>query len=254
MAGEKIAGHAGESTQDFVFNTGKAFVVNSAKAFLALFSVNATVAPKLPEVVKAAVSSVAQAANAALHIVGANSPKLDFMGHDQLHPLAESYYSQVPLRYGDYVAKMSVTPASPELRAMIDQQLELTDENGLRRLAVAHCQAHGAAFDVNVQLAVDETRTPIEDAAVEWPEDVTPYRRVARLVLPPQDAFDPALQKAVDYDLSFSPAHALAAHRPLGSIMRARLATYPKLAALRRSENGRPVAEPASVDSLPHRP
>jgi hypothetical protein len=45
--------------------------------------------------------------------------------------------------------------------------------------------------------------------------------------------------------LSFQPAHALAAHRPLGSLMRARLVTY------RHQENRQQQVEPTSVSQVP---
>ena len=50
--------------------------------------------------------------------------------------------------------------------------------------------------------------------------------------------------------VSFRPAHSLAAHRPLGSLMRARLKTYPALAAFRQGRNGARPAEPTALDKL----
>ena len=58
------------------------------------------------------------------------------------------------------------------------------------------------------------------------------------LILPMQTAFDPA-KNAFFEDLSFSPAHSLAAHRPLGSVNRARLAAYRILSQKHLSENGK---------------
>ncbi len=250
VQGDLLPGHT-EPTQDFVLNNGKTFVVGSAKAFLAMFSVNATVAPKLPEGVKGATSTVSLATNTALGALGMNSPKLDFFGHPKYHPLTESYFSQVPIRYGDYIAKLGVTPASPLLRELYQQALEINDENGLRTAVVKYFRENDAQFDINIQLCTDLKKMPIEDSSVEWPEEVSPYRKVARLVLPRQAAYDKPRQEFVDYNMSFSPAHALAAHRPLGSIMRARLATYPALATLRRQENNKPLIEPTSLGQIP---
>jgi hypothetical protein len=42
----------------------------------------------------------------------------------------------------------------------------------------------------------------------------------------------------------------LAAHRPLGSIMRARLRAYPALLAWRRERNGIPAREPHALDEV----
>ena len=53
-------------------------------------------------------SATSRATNAALNAVGLNSANLDFFGHPPFHPLAEAYYTQAPLRYGNYVAKLAV--------------------------------------------------------------------------------------------------------------------------------------------------
>ena len=72
---------------------------------------------------------------------------------------------------------------------------------------------------------VDAERTPIEDASVNWP---SPYTTVARLTLPKQDTDSTqgqALAKQVEGAI-FDPWQALAAHKPLGDVMRARKAVY----------------------------
>jgi hypothetical protein len=78
-----------------------------------------------------------------------------------------------------------------------------------------------------------------------------PYRPVARLTLPAQDAYSVGRQEFVEENLSFCPAHSLAAHRPLGSIMRARMRAYEVLGKARRAENGRPTREPRSIAEMP---
>ena len=106
-------------------------------------------------------------------------------------------------------------------------------------------------FDVRVQLNTGLAGMPIENAQAKWSEEESPYRTVARLTLPVQDAYTPTREDFVDGNLSFSPAHSLVEHRPLGSIARARLAAYTALAQIRRQENNRPQLEPASLDQVP---
>ncbi len=245
VEGPKLAGHEGATTQDFVFDTGKVFVNSNMKSFLATFTPNVKLAPKLPEAVKGAVSKVAGVANAAMNAVGVDAPKLDVFGHPTFHPLAEAYYSQIALRYGDYVAKIAFVPANPALDALRDIHVNMSDANALALATRSFFSSNDAVYDVKVQLATDETRMPVEDPMVEWPEDESPYRTVARLLLP-RHAAD-ASREAVGEDLSFSPAHALAAHRPLGSIGRARVAVYPVISTSRRRANGRPTTEPATL-------
>jgi hypothetical protein len=55
----------------------------------------------------------------------------------------------------------------------------------------------------------------------------------------------------VDEVLSFCPSHSLAAHRPLGSVMRARLRAYPAMSAWRRARNGTEGREPRSLEEIP---
>ncbi len=85
---------------------------------------------------------------------------------------------------------------------------------------------------------------------MEWPEDVSPYRTVATLEIAPQTAWSEE-RDAFFTPLSFRPAHSLAAHRPLGQIMRARLFVYERLVAFRRSRNGEAPAEPRSIGEVP---
>ena len=102
-----------------------------------------------------------------------------------------------------------------------------------------------------LQLCTDLDKMPVEDACVPWPEAESSYVAVARLVLPAQDAYSPARQAYFDEVLSFQPAHALHAHRPLGSVMRARLATYHALSAYRHEQNHWKQVKPSGVDQVP---
>ena len=249
--GPKLDGHEGNDTQDFVLATGPAFPQSSASTFLVAIKGLEKGTP-LPEAAKQAVSTANRAANAVVHAFGGDSPTFGFFGHTKRNPLADAYFSQAAIRYGDYVAKVGVFPVSPDLVAMVDQTLDTgADHDAFRTAVVAHMQAHGAEFELRVQLCTSLDRMPVEDASVPWPEGESPYVAVARLVLPVQDAYSPARQAYFDDVLSFQPAHALAAHRPLGSLMRARLATYQALSAYRHEQNHQKQVEPSGVDQVP---
>jgi hypothetical protein len=250
VEGLMLPAHEGATTQDFVLDTGKIFNAGTAKVFLAAITATETATP-MPEGVKAAVSSVSRVTNAALNLVGLNSANLDFYGHPFNHPLAESYFSQVPFRYGDYIAKLGVIPDTTALAKLAETEFKPQDENGLRTAVVQFFRDNPAEWDVKIQLCTDLKRMPVENAATEWPEDESPYRTVARLVIPPQEAFTPERQEGVDEDMLFCPAHSLAAHRPLGSISRARMRAYEVLGQARIRDNNRVVREPASVEELP---
>ena len=249
--GPKLGGHEGNTTQDFVLATGTAFAQSGASTFLVAIK-GLEKSTGLPEAAKQAVSTANRAANAVVHAFGGDSPTLGFFGHAKRNPLADAYFSQAAIRYGDHVAKVGVFPASLDLVAIIDQTLDTgADPDAFRTAVVTHMQAHGAEFELRVQLCTDLDQMPVEDASVPWPEEASPYVAVARLVLPAQDAYSPARQAYFDEVLSFQPAHALQAHRPLGSLMRARLATYQALSAYRHEQNHQRQVEPSGVDQVP---
>lgn len=249
--GPHLPGHESESTQDFVFGSGKVFPSAGPKAFLANAKLLALATPA-PEIFKHAVSAASRATNAIFHAVGGNSPDLDFLGHPRLLPLAESYYSQAPFRYGDYIAKFRIAPTSPELVARIGEHLDMGhDPDALRTFVREHVRVHGAEYTFAVQLCTDLATMPIENVRAEWPEDESPFVPVARLRFPPQDGWTDARSAYVDERLSFSPSHTLVAHRPLGGLNRARLQVYDAMARTRRLHNSTVAAEPADSCDMP---
>ncbi|MBE7210959.1 MAG: hypothetical protein INR65_08060 [Gluconacetobacter diazotrophicus] len=55
----------------------------------------------------------------------------------------------------------------------------------------------------------------------------------------------------VEERVAFRLAHSLAAHRPMGSLMRTRLAVYGAPAAKRQNHNGFVPAAPSGLDAVP---
>ena len=248
VEGEKLAGHDA-ATQDFVLDTGNRFAAGTAAQFLMNHRLLEH-APQVPDALKAAVSTVSRMGNKALHHLGADSPTLDFFGHSRVHPMAEAYFSQAPIRYGDYLAKVAVVPLARAQRALAAMKIDAEDPDALRTATVDYLREHDAEFEVRVQLCTNLDSMPVEDASVEWPEDESPYQPVARLSFARQEAFSDARRDFVD-GLSFCVSHSLKAHRPLGSIMRARLRAYPAMSRLRRETNGTPLGEPISINNVP---
>lgn len=130
------------------------------------------------------------------------------------------FYSAAPIACGPYAARVRLLPAGSEARPGAE-----ADWAGdfLARLARGPLQ-----FRLQLQFFVDEARTPIEDASVDWSEDVAPYVTVGVLTLPPQEVQmteGAALAAAIEA-AAFDPWTALMEHRPLGEVMRARKAVY----------------------------
>ncbi len=244
VEGERLDGAEG-STQDFVMANAPAFTAPDDAAFLKSLKLLAATTDT-PQVFKKAFSAVLRGAETVLEGLGTQSPTLIAMGgHPETHILGETFYSQVPLRWGDYVAKVAVAPVSPELTALTGASLNVNGRpNGLREAVSAYFAEHGGVWELRAQLRTDAETMPVEDASKPWPEEASPYVAVARLTVPRQDSWSEANVRRIDDGLAFNPWHALAAHRPLGAIMRARRAAYPASAGFRAAHNGCPIHEP----------
>jgi hypothetical protein len=175
----------------------------------------------------------------ALRIV--RSVKRTVLDSDVRSMATETYGGTAPIQFGPYAAKFTVRPPvgtePPREREQGDDFLREELEERLLNGDVV--------FDFVVQFFVDEARTPIEDTSVAWDPDVAPFVKVAELRIPRRDPADRAIDRETSDKvdaLSFSPWHALEAHRPLGSVMRARKVAYPPSADLRQH-----AAEPTQL-------
>lgn len=107
-------------------------------------------------------------------------------GHPLTHPLGETFYSQVPFRHGDYVAKIALAPVSPALKSLKNAPVPLHGRpNRLREAVIDFFRTDGTEWELCVQLRTNEATMPIEDASAEWPEGESPYLPVARVAVPP---------------------------------------------------------------------
>lgn len=242
--GTRLPGSEGDVTQDFVMVNGPAFSAPNAEKFLGVLKMLAGTTDKA-EGLKKVVSAIAQGTESIIEAFGGKSPTITTMGgQKETNILGETFYSQVPILYGDYVAKYSVAPLG-ELKDLTDAHIDTSDNPNVLRDAVArHFAAKGGDWEFRVQLCTDLETMPIEDASVVWPEERSAYLMVARLHVDPQPSWSPAKVTAIDEGLAFSPWHGLAAHRPLGSVMRARNTTYTSSANFRSKHNGCPIHEP----------
>ena len=245
VEGERLAGSENDSTQDFVLVNGPAFVAPDAAAFaksLKLLAATTNTGQAWKKLFSASLRGIVSLRTA----LGLESGSLKGLGGQPMtHPLGETFYTQSAFRYGDHVAKISVAPASSSLTALHDQPVPLAGKpNGLRGALIEYFARNGGIWDLRVQLRTNARTMPVEDASVPWPETESPYRTVARLTVEPQPAWSEARARQADDGLSFSPWHGIAAHKPLGSINRARREVYAMSAAFRAEHNGCPMREP----------
>ena len=248
VPGARLSDAPAQTSQDFVMVNGPAFQNANAKSFLSNVKLLAATTDKA-EGFKKAASAIFRGTEKVIEALGGESAKIKGMGgHPQTHPLGETFYTQVPLRYGDYVAKVSVAPASANLKALTDAPVDLDDApNGLREAVVSFFSAQSGDWELRVQLCRNLESMPIEDASAVWPEDQSPYITVARIHVAQQDAWSDTASPREEDALAFNPWNALDAHRPLGSINRVRKPVYAGSVDFRSRHNGCPIAEPRSA-------
>ena len=258
VPGERVANDVEGTSQDFVCINANAFGAPDAAGFLKqikLFDKNL----ETSEGVKHAVSVAARTTNAALKAVHLESATLEGIGAASTHILGESFSTVAPLRFGSYVAKIGFSPGSENLKKLTGESVDLSEAyNALEEMIKKFFRHEKAVWEVKAQLALDDTeepekdrKFPIEKADVTWPEEKSPWQVVARITVRPQDTYSDARQTFVDERLSFTPWHALAAHQPLGGIMRSRLKAYEEAAKYRAQRNERPRTDPRSIDEVP---
>ncbi|HVJ37113.1 MAG TPA: catalase family protein [Stenotrophomonas sp.] len=245
VEGARVQGGGEQHTQDFLMVNAPAFTSPGVKGFVNAARLLAATTERMPRT-KQVISATLRGLERGLEAMGGESRKLKGLGGEpQRHPLGETFFSQVPFLYGPHIAKFSLAPLSPALLALQDAELE--SEPDAQREAIAAFFANLDApveWSLRVQLCRDLERMPVEDAAVEWPQDASPFVPVARLIVPPQAAWE-AASAAREDALAFSPWHALAAHRPLGAINRARRVVMAASRHFRASFNRCPIHEPA---------
>ena len=172
---------------------------------------------------------------------------------NQTSPLDIRYWSTTPYLYGpNRCVKYSIVPTS-QFKSQLPQVLS---DHYLTENMEKHLAAHEASFDFMIQVQKDPGRMPVEDAGVEWSEKESPFIKVATIRIPSQ-AFRTAEREELAEDLSFSPAHSLIEHRPIGGINRARIEIYRHLSEFRHKQNNKQLMEPQisnrEMDSMPLR-
>ena len=160
--------------------------------------------------------------------------------HHDSSPLDIAYWSGMAYQFGeDRVVKYKLQPTS-----VFRSQLPATlTDDYLKENLARHLAEHPASFDFLVQFHQDETRTPIDDASIEWREEVSPFIKVATLELPVQKVDTPE-RKQLAEAIAYSPGNALMVHRPVGDLNLARVHLYRAMAGERRAMYGLEAVEP----------
>lgn len=168
------------------------------------------------------------------------------------HVFEQRYFSMTPYLLGQRYIKFSATPVACSTGAPLTLSGGATtaaDPNYLRNGMGAWLNEKDACFKLAVQPQTDPAAMPIEDPTIEWEEAKAPFITVA-IIRIPQQQFDSAAQQQFCENLSFTPWHSLAAHRPVGGINRVRKIVYETISKLRHKLNATPRVEPTGQETF----
>jgi hypothetical protein len=240
-----MARRAGELTQDFALVSHPTFFVKDARDYAILRSLVEARPDRLGEALGVTASTVA--------LMLQRLPELSIFARTLLrwarHPLAIEYHSLTPFLMGpEQAVKFSVRPSAASRELLDGRSLASSLRDCIERphdyLELALQRSLDALDGGQLELEFSvhlpsEAPLPVEDARVDWDERGASRVVAATLTIAAQDATS-AARKAMAEAMVVTPWHALAAHRPLGSLNRARLSTYVASAEERARANGWP--------------
>jgi hypothetical protein len=248
VPGDHLDGEQDSTTQDFIAVNGKQFNASSAKAFLKNLKLLAATTDRASWL-KELASKTLRGVEGVIEAVGGESAAVKALGgQPEVHILGESFFGQLPIRYGNYVAKFAVIPSNADLRALTDTHLDVdADPDALRTAVSEYFANRDAVWEFQVQLCSSVSEMPVEDAAAVWDEAKSPFVTVARLTAPSQKSWNGQATEDENDSLGFRPWNALVAHRPLGNIMRMRKLAYKQSQDFRSQRNPVYVQEPHAL-------
>jgi len=253
VEGDRLPGSEEETVQDFIMVNAKQFNSPDAKTFLKNLKLLASTTDRI-EHTKEVLSGALRTAEKLIEKTGKQSALLKTMGGEpETDILGESFFTQLALRYGTYIAKLALVPVSANLLSRKGKELPIgEDDNAIRTAVRQFFESQSGEWELRVQLCSDIHTMPTEDATVQWDETVSPFIAVARITAAPQPAWNQALSAAIDDGMGFSPWRGLAAHQPLGSIMRMRRHAYARAQQFRSERNYTPVRSPTGISAVPN--
>lgn len=252
VEGEQVLpARAREKTQDFLLVNMPFIAFGDVKSYWKIEQILERHADD-PDIVKKVTATLASGANKLLEIIGHPSPTLYGLSPRQTHILGETFYSMAAIRYGDYFGKICAAPLSENVRRLTGEPFDAEKNPSLLRdLVKDFFSREEAEYELRVQLCTDLEKMPVEDASIEWDENSSPYLPIGKITLTAQDTYSPPRRVFADDYLSFNPWHCIEEHRPLGSIMRARIKAYETSSKFRHEMNAVPRKEVNSIEEMP---
>lgn len=231
VAGEKILEREKQATtQDFIMINHPVFFANDAKRYLSFINdVNSH------NMIRKLHIPFALGFKGTMNALGARNSQI-------ANPLYARYWSMVPYQLGLSNDRQAVKYSVRACSATANNLPKNPGHDFLREALKNTLQQTDACMEFLIQPRTS-SKMLLEDSMTEWDEKAAPFYQVATIHIPKQN-FDTPEQNKFCENLSFTPWHALPAHKPLGAVNRMRKVIYENISRIRHDMNSASRQEP----------
>ena len=231
VSGEKILKSEKQATtQDFIMINHPVFFANDAKRYLSFINdVNSH------NMIRKLHIPFALGFKGTMNALGARNSQI-------ANPLYARYWSMVPYQLGLGNDRQAVKYSVRACSVTANNLPKNPSHDFLREALKNTLQQTDACMEFLIQPRTSN-KMLVEDSMTEWDEKAAPFYQVATIHIPKQN-FDTPEQNKLCENLSFTPWHALPAHKPLGAVNRMRKIIYENISRVRHNMNSAPRQEP----------
>lgn len=231
VSGQKILESEKQATtQDFIMINHPVFFANDAKRYLSFMNdVNSR------NMIRKLHIPVALGFKGTMNALSARNSQI-------ANPLYARYWSMVPYQLGFGNDRQAVKYSVRACSVTPNNLPKNPTHDFLREALKNTLQNSDACMEFLIQPRT-LSKMLVEDSMTEWDEKVAPFYQVATIHIPKQN-FDTLEQNKFCENLSFTPWHALPAHKPLGAVNRMRKVIYENISRVRHDMNSAPRQEP----------
>ena len=218
------------TTQDFIMINHPVFFANDAKRYLSFINdVNSH------NMIRKLHIPFALGFKGTMNALGARNSQI-------ANPLYARYWSMVPYQLGLGNDRQAVKYSVRACSVTANNLPKNPSHDFLREALKNTLQQTDACMEFLIQPRTS-SKMLVEDSMTEWDEKAAPFYQVATIHIPKQN-FDTPEQNKFCENLSFTPWHALPAHKPLGAVNRMRKVIYENISRVRHDMNSAPRQEP----------
>jgi len=231
VSGEKILESEKQATtQDFIMINHPVFFANDAKRYLSFINdVNSH------NIIRKLHIPFALGFKGTMNALGARNSQI-------ANPIYARYWSMVPYQLGLGNDRQAVKYSVRACSVTANNLPKNPSHDFLREALKNTLQQTDVCMEFLIQPRTS-SQMLIEDSMTEWDEKAAPFYQVATIHIPKQN-FDTPEQNKFCENLSFTPWHALPAHKPLGAVNRMRKVIYENISRVRHDMNSAPRQEP----------